>query len=103
MLLRYAEHFAAGQGITWNVGEPPVEGATDFLFLVAVAATIKISHLGAIYSARILLTMCHLASVAFLYVASRKIFSCHRAIAALFALYVGTGPVPMVSAVRFTG
>jgi len=31
MLLRYSKHFAEGRGIVWNVGEPPVDGATDFL------------------------------------------------------------------------
>ncbi len=38
MLLRYSQHLAQGQGIVWNQGEPPVDGATDFLFMVAVAA-----------------------------------------------------------------
>ena len=32
MLLRYAEHLAAGHGIVWNLGDPPVDGATDFLY-----------------------------------------------------------------------
>ena len=92
MLLRYANHLAAGQGITWNVGEHPVEGATDFLFLIAVALAIKVSHLGAIYCARLILIASHLAGVAFLYVASRKIFAVHSAIAAALALYLAIGP-----------
>jgi len=37
MLMRYARHWAAGEGIVWNVGEPPVDGATDFGFLAVVA------------------------------------------------------------------
>ena len=37
MLLRYSRHLAAGHGVVWNVGEPPVDGATDFLFMVVVA------------------------------------------------------------------
>jgi hypothetical protein len=37
MLMRYAEHLAQGHGIVWNIGEPPLDGATDFLFLVVVA------------------------------------------------------------------
>src|SRR4029450_3875396 len=36
MLMRYSRHLAAGQGIVWNVGEKPVDGATDFLFMVAL-------------------------------------------------------------------
>jgi hypothetical protein len=37
MLLRYSQHLAEGQGIVWNIGERPVDGATDFLFMVLVA------------------------------------------------------------------
>ena len=36
MLLRYAGNLAAGHGFVWNVGEPLVDGATDFLFVIAV-------------------------------------------------------------------
>jgi hypothetical protein len=42
MLLRYSEHLAQGFGITWNVGEKPVEGATDFLYMVMVAVAYPI-------------------------------------------------------------
>src|SRR6476619_3450013 len=37
MLMRYAEHLAQGHGIVWNIGEPPVDGGTDFLFMACVA------------------------------------------------------------------
>jgi hypothetical protein len=32
--LRYARHLAEGHGIVWNPGEPPVEGYSNFLFVV---------------------------------------------------------------------
>jgi hypothetical protein len=32
--LRYAKHWAAGQGLLWNIGEPPVEGYSNFSFVV---------------------------------------------------------------------
>ena len=38
MLMRYSRHLAAGHGIVWNIGEKPVDGATDFLFMVVLAA-----------------------------------------------------------------
>lgn len=34
---RYAEHLAAGQGITFNAGQPPVEGYSNFLWLLMLA------------------------------------------------------------------
>jgi hypothetical protein len=37
MLMRYAQNFAAGHGISWNPGEHPADGATDFLFMLALA------------------------------------------------------------------
>lgn len=37
MLMRYSAHLAQGHGIVWNIGEKPVDGATDFLFMVLLA------------------------------------------------------------------
>ena len=37
MLMRYAQHLAGGHGIVWNISEHPVDGATDFLFMVVSA------------------------------------------------------------------
>src|SRR6266446_7875595 len=38
MLMRYAQHIIQGHGIVWNIGEKPVDGATDFLFMMVLAA-----------------------------------------------------------------
>ncbi|MEJ2720906.1 MAG: hypothetical protein P8181_07160, partial [bacterium] len=38
---RYAEHLADGDGITFNVGGPPVEGYSNFLWLFVLAAVYK--------------------------------------------------------------
>ncbi len=36
---RYGAHLAAGHGLTWNIGEaPPIEGFSDFLWVVLCAA-----------------------------------------------------------------
>ena len=42
MLMRYAAHLGGGEGIVWNVGQPPVDGATDFLFMVLVASMVRL-------------------------------------------------------------
>ncbi len=42
ILMRYAVHLAEGHGIVWNVGEKPVDGATDFLFMLMVAGLIPV-------------------------------------------------------------
>src|SRR3954469_22776431 len=41
MLMRYAVNLAHGHGMVWNVGEHPVDGATDFLFTVVLAVPIR--------------------------------------------------------------
>jgi len=40
--LRFSENLAAGHGFTWNVGAPPVEGYTNFLWVVLCAGAIKL-------------------------------------------------------------
>ena len=32
--MRYAKHLADGNGLTWNVGEPPIEGFTNLLWVL---------------------------------------------------------------------
>ena len=35
--LRYAKHLAEGYGITWNIGQPPLEGYSNFSYLILAA------------------------------------------------------------------
>lgn len=37
---RYALHLAQGYGLVWNIGEPPVEGYSNFLWVVILSAFI---------------------------------------------------------------
>lgn len=39
---RYARHLASGHGITWNIGEPPVEGYTSFMWVILNAIPIAL-------------------------------------------------------------
>lgn len=39
---RFARHVAKGEGFVWNIGEPPVEGFTNFLWVVLFAIIIKL-------------------------------------------------------------
>ncbi|MBT3220400.1 MAG: hypothetical protein HN348_15040, partial [Proteobacteria bacterium] len=42
---RYAAHMAEGHGLVWNVGDPPVEGYTNFLWVLMMAAGMKLGFL----------------------------------------------------------
>ncbi|GAC1415062.1 MAG: protein LphB [Acidobacteriaceae bacterium] len=75
MLLRYSRHVAEGFGIRWNVGEAPVEGATDFLYMVLVGVVSRVGHVGVIFAGRILLMCSHLVAVLVLFTGARRLFS----------------------------
>jgi arabinofuranosyltransferase len=91
MLMRYAQHLAQGHGIVWNIGEPPVDGATDFLFMVTAAA----GHRAGVplESAVHLLTVAsHFVTVALIYLALRHVQGAGVFAAVASALYVAVGP-----------
>jgi arabinofuranosyltransferase len=92
MLMRYAEHVARGAGIVWNVGEHPVDGATDFLFMAASAALIRLG-LPIGRSVRAIGFVSHMLTVLLVYLVNRKVWKAGIVLSALSALYlaVGTG------------
>jgi arabinofuranosyltransferase len=92
MLMRYADHLAHGHGVVWNIGEHPVDGATDFLFMAATAALID-AGLAIGRSIRFLGYASHLLTVLLVYWVNRKLWKANVALSALAALYlaVGTG------------
>ncbi|HUH97524.1 MAG TPA: hypothetical protein VLZ89_09215 [Anaerolineales bacterium] len=92
MLMRYADHLAHGYGIVWNIGEPPVDGATDFLFMVTVAGLMKIGvPLGRAVRGLGLFSVA--ALVLLIYWVNRKLWGSPVVWAAFSALFllVGTG------------
>jgi arabinofuranosyltransferase len=92
MLMRYAQHLAEGHGIVWNIGEPPVDGATDFLFMVATAALIKLGFTVG-QAVRGLAFVSHLLTVLLVYWGNRRIHNGNIPFSFLSGLYlaVGTG------------
>jgi hypothetical protein len=92
MLMRYAENLAGGHGIVWNVGESPVDGATDFLFMTAVAVLIK-AGLPIGRSVRVLGLGAHFLTVLLVFWANRRIWKAGVTASFITALYlaVGTG------------
>lgn len=92
MLMRYADHLAHGYGIVWNIGQHPVDGATDFLFMTAVAGLIRLG-LAIGRSVRILGLGAHVLSVLLVYWVNRRIWGAGVVLAIISAMYlaVGTG------------
>ena len=92
MLMRYSQHLAGGHGIVWNIGGQPVDGATDFLFMAASAALIKLG-LTVGQSVRGLGFASHILTVLIIYWTNRRINNGNIPFSFLSGLYlaVGTG------------
>ncbi|MBI3165350.1 MAG: hypothetical protein IPG44_13575 [Anaerolineales bacterium] len=92
MIMRYAQHLAGGHGVVWNIGETPVDGATDFLFMVASAALIKLGFTVG-QSVRGIGFASHLLTVLIIYWGNRRIHNGNIFLSFLSGLYlaVGTG------------
>ena len=91
MLMRYSQHFAQGHGIVWNIGQPPVDGATDFLFMAFLAG---LYALGAPLEATVL-WMCglaHLVTVLLVYYGVRRYFKGGTLAALVSAVFLLFGP-----------
>ncbi len=100
MLMRYATHVAQGEGIVWNIGEAPVDGATDFLFMMGVALGVKAGFAVETVT-RGLGLGAHLLTVILIYVALRRFYLAPVLIALISALYLAVGPGLYLTAAFF--
>ena len=91
MLMRYSDHLARGAGITWNIGEPPVDGATDFLYMLVVAGLAR-AGLAVDAAAQVVAGVSHVVTVPVLYFGLRQLHRSRIWLAALSAGYFGFGP-----------
>ncbi len=91
MLLRYADHLASGHGIVWNLGEHPVDGATDFLFMVLVASLHR-AGLSLEAAAVDLGLAAHALTVLLVFFAARHLYGARPQWALVPAVFVAVGP-----------
>lgn len=92
MLMRYSQNFVYGHGIVWNIGEHPVDGATDFLFMICVAITAKTGL--SIENSVLLIDMSsHILTGIIIYIFIRKFLFAGRwmAFTSLLFFILGTG------------
>jgi len=91
IVLRYARYLAAGYGIVWNPGGKPVDGSTDFLFLMTIGGLVK-AGLQPQLAARILDLVAHCLTIVLVYLVIRKRGISTRWAALISASYLGIGP-----------
>jgi hypothetical protein len=70
--MRYARNWADGHGITWNPGEPPVEGYSNFLFVALGALLHRLGVASPIGVIKVLCAVSLLATCGLLYLLARR-------------------------------
>lgn len=91
ILLRYSKHVAEGHGVVWNIGEPPVEGATDFLFMI-VLACFHAMGFSLEFVAMAVGFFSHVTVMTTVYAAIRWTQGLNRSYAMLSSTYIAFGP-----------
>ncbi len=91
MLLRYSENLANGHGIVWNSGESPVDGATDFLLMVVIAAISKLG-LSIDNSVNIVTISSHLLLTGIVFLSARKLYNSSIIFSLFLSFYLALGP-----------
>lgn len=92
MLMRYSQNLAGGHGIVWNIGEHPVDGATDFLFMATAALLIKLGF-SVGQAVRGIGFIAHILTVLIVYWTNRRVHHANIYLSIFSGLYlaVGTG------------
>lgn len=91
ILMRYAEHLAQGYGVVWNIGEAPVDGATDFLFMIVLGLLVR-AGMSLELATRFVGLSSHIATVCIVYLASQRLFHANVLLAVLACGYLIVGP-----------
>lgn len=91
MLLRYSQNLAAGHGIRWSLNQAPIDGATDFLYMVLTAWLSRLAHLDVVAASRWIDIFAQTVTVGVIYPSARRLGG-GRWLSAAAALYLIAGP-----------
>ena len=91
MLMRYSVNLGNGHGMAWNIGEKPIDGATDFLFTVILAGVYKLG-ISIEQSVRLIDYSSHFLTMMLIYYASRKFFHASLLTSFISAAFFAIGP-----------
>lgn len=90
MLMRYSQNLANGHGIVWNIGERPVDGATDFLFMLSLAGLIKLGFTVG-QAVRGIGFASHLLTILIVYWGNRRVHHANIWLSLFSGLYLAVG------------
>jgi hypothetical protein len=72
---RFAKNWVAGHGLTWNVGEAPVEGYTNFLWVVLCAVSMKLG-LDVVLVVQAVGVLASIGTLVYVYLFMRRVLQC---------------------------
>ncbi len=91
---RYAEHLAKGHGLVWNIGGPPTEGYTNFLFILLLSAARFVTN-NLLFAAQLIGMVCTITTGLLLYESGRTLRS--SPVGLLAAVLYYTAPLTWVN------
>jgi hypothetical protein len=100
MLMRYAENVATGHGMVWNIGEPPVDGATDFLFTLLIVA-VHAAGFETQAATKLVIVVAWLLTTAVVYAGARRVVGASPLVAFIAAVPIVIGPAVYYAAAGF--
>ena len=90
---RFARNFAAGHGFVWNVGEPPIEGFTTFLWVLLSGLGIR-AGLDVLFASQVLGTLSALGTLVLTFVFARRQLGASNGIALVPCVFLAfSGPL----------
>jgi hypothetical protein len=94
IFFRYADNFAAGHGLVWNIGEAPTDGATSILWVLMLGYLHRLTAIGTPELADWLGIGCGVLTLCLSWVAARQILARHhRGYAAVAPLLLAASPI----------
>ena len=95
---RYAQNLAMGYGITWNPGQTPTEGYTNFLLIIILAPFIK-GGLDPLLVTRVLSFICVIGISRILFTVARRQYDCSATAAFMIAALIFLVPVTEIQCI----
>ena len=89
--MRYSANLADGHGMVWNIGEAPVDGATDFLF-TAVLAGVNGLGVDLEAGAKAIIMICHALTALLVFLTMIRLSKWPPWLAFFFSLFLVVGP-----------
>lgn len=91
--MRYARNLADGHGLVWNVGEAPVEGYTNFLWVLLLALGHVVRLPDPLLPGKLIAALCAVGILALVQEMADEFYKCSRITSAVVVFLVALTPI----------